>query len=239
MWNMPDCVHAKRLDEYVDAIARNAQILQKVLCTLRGIGPQGTWLGSRKLGPGTPEYTWVTSVARIFAGIGIAAKTGGGPGLMEAPHYGCHLAKAPDRAVAMVGGFIGTEDINPYVQDRGWVFTMPDFNTRHDGLLLGSLFHVVLWGRLGTVHEEADLLNRLKHGLLAKAPVYFVERNGYWSAKKSFMTDHVTEDLGPRISPEDYEHTKIVDLFETSPVAFARMVLEEIGFQHARVCEVN
>lgn len=158
---------------------------------------------------------------------------------MEAPHYGCQLAKAPDRAVALVGAFIGTEDINPYVQDRGWVFNMPDFNTRHDGLFLGSLFHVVLWGRLGTIHEEVDLMNRLKHGLLAKGPVYFVERDGYWSAKRDFLTGSVADDLGPRISPEDYEQTKIVDLFKTSPVDFARMVLEDINFPKPTAVEVT
>jgi predicted Rossmann-fold nucleotide-binding protein len=105
---------------------------------------------------------------------------------------------------------------------------MLDFNSRHDVLFLGSMFHIVCPGRLGTDHELKDLLNRLKHRLLDKAPVYFIERDGYWSNKVDFMTTAVTDDLGPRTSPSDFAHAKIVDLSKTTPEEFVQMVLVDL-----------
>lgn len=231
MSSILDTVHAQRLDAHLDRVNSTALHLQRVLSTLKGIGPQGTFLGSRKLGPDSLEYVWLAEVARLLALVGIASKTGGGPGLMEAPHKGCSDAGRIDRAVAVCADFLATEeDVNPYVlQKGGHIFKMPDFNSRHDGLFFGSLFHGVLWGRLGTMHELYDLLNRLKHGLLAGAPVYFIERDGYWSHKKDFHTQGVSEELGPRISPEDYDTTKFVNILETTPEAFVQMVLVDVG----------
>lgn len=223
--------HSELLDDRIADVVERAQFLQTVLTVLKEIGPQGTWLGSRKLGPNSPEYKWCVEVARILAEIGIAAKTGGGPGLMEAPHSGCQMAGRPDRAVAVRASFLDTEEeVNPYAGDGGSVFEMPDFNSRHDVLFLGSLFHIVLPGRLGTIHEMNDLLNRLKHGLLAKAPVYFVEREGYWSKNQAFLIDPVGEELGPRISPSDYERTKVINLFKTTPAEFVAMLLSDINW---------
>ncbi len=231
MSKLLDTAHALRLDAHLDRVNHNALHLQRVLSTLKGIGPQGTFLGSRKLGPDSPEYSWLAEVSRLLALAGIASKTGGGPGLMEAPHKGCADAGRIDRAVAVCADFFnGEEDLNPYVAKGGHVFNMPDFNSRHDGLFFGSMFHGVLWGRLGTMHELYDLLNRLKHGLLCGAPVYFIERDGYWSQKKDFHTQSLSEELGPRISPADYETTKIINITETTPENFVRMLLVDIGF---------
>ena len=231
MSKLLDTAHASRLDAHLDRVNYSAQHLQRVLSTLKGIGPQGTFLGSRKLGPDSPEYGWLADVSRRLALVGIASKTGGGPGLMEAPHKGCADAGRIDRAVAVCADFFsGEEDLNPYVAQGGHVFNMPDFNSRHDGLFFGSMFHGVLWGRLGTIHELYDLLNRLKHGLLARAPVYFIERDGYWSQKKDFLTQSLSEELGPRISLSDYDMTKIVNIQEMSPEQFVRMLLADIGF---------
>jgi predicted Rossmann-fold nucleotide-binding protein len=231
MSKLLDTAHATRLDAHLDRVMHSAQHLQRVLSTLKGIGPQGTFLGSRKLGPESLEYRWLAEASKLVAETGIALKTGGGPGLMEAPHKGCFDANRLDRAIAVCADFLATEeDINPYVVKGGHVFKMPDFNSRHDGLFFGSMFHGVLWGRLGTIHELYDLLNRLKHGLLSGAPVYFLERDGYWSQKKDFLTQSLGDDLGPRISPEDYDTTKIVNITEQTPEQFVRMLLRDIGF---------
>lgn len=232
MSKLLDATHAMRLDAHLDRVMQGAQHLQRVLSTLKGIGPQGTFLGSRKLGPDSPEYRWLAEASRLIALVGIALKTGGGPGLMEAPHRGCFEAGRLDRAVAVCADFMkGEEDVNPYVMKGGHIFKMPDFNSRHDGLFFGSMFHGVLWGRLGTIHELYDLLNRLKHSLLAGSPVYFLERDGYWSQKKDFLTQSLGEELGPRISPEDYDTTKIVNISEVKPDEFVRMLLRDIGFE--------
>ncbi|MBC7999462.1 MAG: LOG family protein [Leptolyngbya sp.] len=231
MTQLLDMSHASKLDLYLGRIDSSSQQLRQVLTTLKGIGLQGTWLGSRKLGPDSPEYKWCTEVARILAEKGIAAKTGGGPGLMEAPHYGCHLAGFPKLAIAVCAEFLQKEeDANPYAKQGGQIFTMPDFNSRHDCLFFGSLFHIILPGRLGTIHEMYDLLNRLKHSLLAKAPVYFAERDGYWSLKMEFFTRSMGEELGPRISPADYDLTKKINILEMSAADFATMLLIDIGY---------
>jgi predicted Rossmann-fold nucleotide-binding protein len=231
MSKLLDTAHARKLDAHLDRVNANAQHLQRVLSTFKGIGPQGTFLGSRKLGPDSPEYGWLSEVSRLLALAGIASKTGGGPGLMEAPHKGCADAGRIDRAIAVCADFFnGEEDLNPFVAGGGHVFHMPDFNSRHDGLFFGSMFHCVLWGRLGTIHELYDLMNRLKHSLLAATPVYFIERDGYWSQKKDFHTQSLGEELGPRISPEDYAMTKIVNILETTPEKFVRQLLVDVGF---------
>lgn len=231
MSKLLDLTHSARVDAHLDRLSYSVQLIQRMLSYLKGIGPQGTFLGSRKLGPGTPEYEWLVEVSRLLALRGIAMKTGGGPGLMEAPHKGCYDAGRIERAIAVCADFLATEeDINPFVQKGGHVFQMPDFNSRHDGLFFGSLFHGVLPGRLGTIHEMYDLMNRLKHDLLAPAPVYFIERDGYWSEKKIFHTQSLGDELGPRISPSDYEMTKIIDIRKVSPEEFVRMLLVDINF---------
>jgi predicted Rossmann-fold nucleotide-binding protein len=219
--------NAAKLREHVSNIKDTAINLEQVLHTLLGIGRQGTWLGSRKQGPTTAEYKWVLEAARLLALHGFAAKTGGGTGLMEAPHLGCHLAGKIDRAVAIWATFIEGE-VNPFVKNGGWIFDMPDFNSRHDALFFGSQFQVVLPGRLGTLHEMVDLLNRHKYNLLARQPIYFVERDGYWSDKQAFFVEPLA-DLGPRITPEDYDMVKVVDIFKTPPESFAQMVLRDLG----------
>jgi hypothetical protein len=226
-----DDAHAAKLRVHVKDLPGSTSNLEQALCTLLGIGLQGTWLGSRKLGPGTVEYTWVAEAARQLAVLGFAAKTGGGGGLMEAPHAGCHMAGRIDRAVAVLADFI-EGDINPFVANGGWIFEMPSFNTRHDALFFGSQFQVVLPGRLGTLHEMVDLLNRHKYKLLAPQPIYIVERDGYWSLKKDFFTAPLA-DLGPRITPEDYEMAKFVDIFQTTAEEFVKMVIQDLGMEGA------
>ena len=220
------------LDAHIESVVRNAEHLQSVLRTLRGIGPQGTWLGSRTLGEDTDEYVWTVEVARLLALRGIGAKTGKGPGLMMAPHHGCFAAGRPDLVIAVGAGFIAGEPDHQYLKG-GHVFEMPDFNTRHDGLFFNSLFHIGLPGRLGTCHEKFDLLNRLKHKLLPSAPVYLVERDGYYSELVKFLTGSVNKKVGPRVSLADYEMVKFINLLETSPAAFADALCKDIGWTKA------
>jgi predicted Rossmann-fold nucleotide-binding protein len=219
------------LDERIARTIADAQHLRDVLCILKGIGSQGTWLGSRKLGPGTPEYSWCVEAARILAIKGIAAKTGGGTGLMEAPHLGCTMAGRKERSIAVrMANLASEEKINPYAGDGGWEFVMPDFNSRHDALFFGSLFYVVLPGRLGTLHELKDLLNRMKHGLIAKRPVYLAERESFFSDKKRFLTDPVSEDIGPRMSPDDFGVAEIIDLMKVDAPSFVEKLLGDIDW---------
>jgi predicted Rossmann-fold nucleotide-binding protein len=221
---------ASMLDARIRTASSTSSSLMLMLSELKEMGPQGTWLGSRKLGPGTPEYIWLAEVARLLAVRGIAAKTGGGPGLMEAPHLGCQQADRSDLAIAICADFLKAEEgVNPCVREGGHIFSMPDFSSRHDGLFYGSTFFGVLPGRLGTFHELYDMINRMKHGLLTQVPVYFIERQGYWSHVMEFVTRPLGIELGPRISPQDFDLAKIVDIRRTSPSAFVQMLLNDIG----------
>jgi predicted Rossmann-fold nucleotide-binding protein len=229
-------IHKALMEGHASRVVANAQHLKKVLDALGKIGPQGTWLGSRTLGPETHEYQWTVEVSRLLALAGIAAKTGLGPGLMMAPHHGCQLAQRPDLVVGIGAGFIKGEGVHPYLEG-GHIFSMPDFNTRHDALFFNSLFHVGLIGRLGTCHEKFDLLNRLKHGLLGLAPIYLVERRGYYSELVKFLTGEINKVVGPRVSLADFGMVKFIDLAKTKPEAFVEMLLVDIGFAEAKAEE--
>lgn len=220
---------AQALAAHANGVLDRARLLNEVLNHLATLGPQCTWLGSRTLGRETFVYDWVSAVSKILAAHDIAQKTGGYAGLMEAPHFGCHLANRPDRAVAIGVDFIGNEDFNPYVTDAGYKVRVSDLNSRHDGLFFGSEVINILPGRLGTLHEKVDLLNRLKLGLLPAVEVFLLELDGYYSRQLEFHTTTTGIILGPRISAADYSAVKIIDITKTSPEEFAAIVLSKMS----------
>ncbi|MFN8553082.1 MAG: hypothetical protein U0103_16540 [Candidatus Obscuribacterales bacterium] len=213
------------LAAHFDGIQARADVLSAAFQRLAAIGPQCTWLGSRTLGAETLVYKWVAEVSRVLvAEGGIAQKTGGNAGLMEAPHYGCYLANRPDLAVALGVSFLD-EEFNQYVTEQSIAYKFGDLNSRHDALFFGSRVFNILPGRLGTLHEKVDLLNRMKLGLLPAADVFILEMHGYYSRQMEFQTNTTGLELGPRISPADYESINIVDILSTKPEDFARRIL--------------
>jgi predicted Rossmann-fold nucleotide-binding protein len=174
-------------------------------------------------------YKWVAAVSQILAAHDIAQKTGGYAGLMKAPHYGCYLAKRLDLVVALGVDFIGDEDFNRYVTPAGFSVRFSDLNSRHDCLFFGTDIFLILPGRLGTVHEKFDLLNRVKLKLLSGVQVFLIEVNGYYSLQKEFQTNSTGFDLGPRISPADYDLVKIIDMDKTTPEEFAALLLKSMA----------
>lgn len=213
------------LVSHAQGIYERADLLREALERLAAIGPQCTWLGSRTLGADTFVYNWVAEVCKIVvAEGGIAQKTGGNAGLMEAPHFGCHLANRPDLAVALGVSFLD-EEFNQYITERSIAYKFGDLNSRHDALFFGSRVFNILPGRLGTLHEKVDLLNRIKLGLLPAADVFILEMHGYYSRQMEFQTSTTGLELGPRISPADYERVHIVDILKTKPEDFAERIL--------------
>lgn len=211
------------LASHAAGVYERAEKLVGILDHLTTLGPQCTWLGSRTLDHETAVYQWVAQVSKILAAHGIAQKTGGNAGLMEAPHYGCHLANRLDRVVAIGVDFLG-EQFNPYVTEAGYGVQCSDLNSRHDGLFFGSRVFNILPGRLGTLHEKVDLLNRIKLGLLPRADVFVIEVNGYYSLQMEFLTN-TTGEFGPRISSADFSGVQIVDITKTTPEEFANRIL--------------
>ena len=217
------------LGRYIPEVVSNALHLEQVLRRMQTLAPHGTWLGSRKLGPDTAEYQFSAAASKKPALHGIGAKTGGGYGIMEAPIRGCLEAGRPELGIGVRLARLKTEEEpNPYLEHGAHVFDMNTFHSRHDALFHGALFYVVCWGRLGTVHEKYDLLNQLKHGFLGAVPIYFVEKDGYHSDEFEFMTGHVNKVLGPRVSAEDVEGLRFINLSETSGDQFADLVLQDI-----------
>jgi predicted Rossmann-fold nucleotide-binding protein len=216
----------RALAAHTAGVQTRARILEYALEHVGTLGLQCAWLGSRTLGRDTLVYKWVAAVSKILAAHDIAQKTGGYAGLMEAPHFGCHLANRLDRVAAFGVDFIGDEDFNPYVTEAGYSVRLSDLNSRHDCLFFGTDVFNILPGRLGTAHEKFDLLNRIKLGLLSGVEVFLIDLHGYYSKQMEFQIRSTGIDLGPRISPADYELVKIVDMATTTPEEFAARILK-------------
>ena len=220
------------LDHRIDNIVAEAKFTEGVLEKIRALGPQLCWLGSRTLAGSTQEYKWFFESARLLALVGFFQKTGKGGGLMMAPHHACHAIQRPDLVVGAAAGWLTDKEADHQYLEGGHVYQMPNFNYRHDVLFHGSDALIVGAGRLGTWHELYDLLNRLKHSLLADVPVYLVERDGYFSRKWTFSTREINKVLGPRVTKDDFDKAKIIDLRKTTPAQFAALVLRDLKCEH-------
>jgi predicted Rossmann-fold nucleotide-binding protein len=216
------------LNNRIANIVSEAQYTQEVLKKIQALGAQITWLGSRTLAGTTQEYKWFFESARLLALVGFYHKTGKGGGLMMAPHHACHAVGLPDRVIGAAAGWLHDKEADHKYLEGGHVYQMPNFNYRHDVLFHGSVAMVIGAGRLGTWHELYDLLNRLKHCLLADVPVYLVERDGYFSHKFLFSTNEINKVLGPRVTKDDFSKAKIIDIRSTTPAEFAAMVLRDL-----------
>jgi predicted Rossmann-fold nucleotide-binding protein len=219
----------KFMIERIASIVTEAQYTQSVLEKIQALGAQITWLGSRTLAGTTQEYKWFYESARLLALVGFHHKTGKGGGLMMAPHHACHAVNRPDLVIGAAAGWLHDKEADHKYLEGGHIFQMPNFNYRHDVLFHGSVAMVIGAGRLGTWHELYDLLNRLKHSLLADVPVYLVERDGYFSHKFLFSTNEINKVLGPRVTKDDFAKAKIIDIRSTTPVQFAAMVLKDLN----------
>ncbi len=216
------------LDNRIANIVSEAQYTRDVLEKIQTLGAQITWLGSRTLAGTTQEYKWFFESARLLALVGFHHKTGKGGGLMMAPHHACHAVDRPDLVIGAAAGWLHDKEADHKYLEGGHVYQMPNFNYRHDVLFHGSVAMVIGAGRLGTWHELYDLLNRLKHCLLADVPVYLVERDGYFSHKFLFSTNEINKVLGPRVTKDDFSKAKIIDIRSTTPAEFAAMVLRDL-----------
>lgn len=220
---------AKFLDDRIHNIVLEAGYTKTVLKKIQELGAQITWLGSRTLAETTQEYKFFFESARFLALVGFYHKTGKGGGLMMAPHHACHAVNRPDLVIGAAAGWLNDREADHQYLVGGHVYQMQNFNFRHDVLFHGSVAMVVGAGRLGTWHEVYDLLNRLKHSLLADVPVYLVERDGYFTRKWSFSTNEINKVLGPRVTKEDFDKAKIIDLRKTTPAQFVAMVLRDLN----------
>jgi predicted Rossmann-fold nucleotide-binding protein len=216
------------LDNRITNIVSEAEYTRTVLEKIQALGAQITWLGSRTLAGTTQEYQWFFESAKLLALVGFHHKTGKGGGLMMAPHHACHAVNRPDLVIGAAAGWLTEKEADHQYLIGGHVYQMPNFNFRHDVLFHGSVAMVVGAGRLGTWHEVYDLLNRLKHSMLADVPVYLVERDGYFSHKFLFSTHEINKVLGPRVTKDDFSKAKIIDIRSTTPAQFAARVLRDL-----------
>ena len=221
--------HRARLYEVAAQNDLVAALRKSMLTALGRIPLQGDCLGSCRLGPDTLEYQWTKEVWRQLAEMGIATKTGYGTGIPEAPLLACIEAGRADLAIGICTDTDHEERPHPLVHALTHLFRTPEFSVRHDGLFLGSMFHMVLPGHLGTDDELIDLLNRQKHKHLPPAPVYLIERRQFYSATLDYLTA-AAEPLGARILPEDLVNVVIIDIEKMTPTEFVNLLKEHLGW---------
>jgi uncharacterized protein (TIGR00730 family) len=159
--------------------------------------PAVTIFGSARLREGSPVYESAREAGRLFAQVGFAVVTGGGPGVMEAANRGAQEA----------GGLsIGFNIELPHEQAPNTYLdvshTFQHFYVRKTMLVKASEGFVMFPGGFGTLDEMFEALTLIQTGKVLHFPVVLVG-SSYWRDLLDWIGDELLEH--GMISPEDVQ----------------------------------
>src|SRR5258708_22913668 len=139
------------------------------------IGPCVTVFGSARLRENSPAYQQARELGMALGRAGITARTGGGPGLMEAANRGAR--EVGGQCVGCRMNLSIEQPVNHHV-DRSVTFRY--FFVRKVMLLRHSCALVVLPGGLGTLDELFEVLTLIQTRKMEPIPIVFLGSE-YWT----------------------------------------------------------
>ncbi len=158
-------------------------------------GPAITVFGSARTQPDEKSYKDAFKMGQILAENGYGVITGGGPGIMEAAHKGCH--EAGGHTVGLNIELPFEQVTNPY-QSTGINFHY--FFTRKVCFLKYSVGFVVYPGGFGTLDELFETLTLIQTEKLNSLPIVLVGKK-FWGPMIDWIKNTMLEDK--RISETD------------------------------------
>jgi uncharacterized protein (TIGR00730 family) len=180
-------------------------------------------IGSARVPPGSPIYEAAREAGRLFAGVGFAVVTGGGPGVMEAANRGAH--EVGGLSVGFNIELPHEQAPNPYLD---LAVTFEHFYVRKTMLVKAAEGFVMYPGGFGTLDEMFEALTLIQTGKVLHFPVVLVGSR-YWRGLLDWIGDELL--AHGMISPDDVQL-----LFETDEVETA--VAEVVRCYEERCAEV-
>jgi uncharacterized protein (TIGR00730 family) len=185
--------------------------------------PAVTIFGSARVAAGSPIYEAAREAGRLFAEVGFAVVTGGGPGVMEAANRGAH--EAGGLSVGFNIDLPHEQEPNPYLD---LAVTFDHFYVRKTMLVKAAEGFVMYPGGFGTLDEMFEALTLIQTGKVLHFPVVLVGTK-YWRELLDWIGDELLEH--GMISREDVKL-----LFETDSAETA--VAEVVRCYEERCAEV-
>jgi uncharacterized protein (TIGR00730 family) len=165
--------------------------------------PAVSIFGSARVREGSFAYDSARATGRLFADVGWAVVTGGGPGVMEAANRGCQ-----ERGGLSVGFNIELpheQGSNPYL-DVG--LTFHHFYARKTMFVKAAEGFVVFPGGFGTADELFESLTLIQTGKVLNFPVILFGTE-YWSPLLDWIRDRALPE--GTVSPADLELLTVTD----------------------------
>jgi uncharacterized protein (TIGR00730 family) len=159
--------------------------------------PAVTIFGSARVAPGDPIYETARAAGRLFAAVGFAVVTGGGPGVMEAANRGAQ--EAGGLSVGFNIDLPFEQAPNPYLDIS---HTFEHFYVRKTMLVKAAEGFVMFPGGFGTLDEMFEALTLIQTGKVLHFPVVLVGSD-YWRGLLGWIGE---QPLGHgMISPDDLQ----------------------------------
>jgi uncharacterized protein (TIGR00730 family) len=180
--------------------------------------PAVSIFGSARVREDSESYELARTTARLFAEMGFAVVTGGGPGVMEAANRGCK--EAGGLSVGFNIELPHEQGVNPYCDVS---MTFKHFYARKTMFVKAAEGFVIFPGGFGTLDEAFEALTLIQTGKVLDFPVVLVGR-AYWRDLLDWVGDELIAE--GMISPEDVQLLHVTD----DPAEAVRLVVE--GYEH-------
>jgi uncharacterized protein (TIGR00730 family) len=182
--------------------------------------PAVSCFGSARVKEGSWPYELARDTARLFAEVGWAVVTGGGPGVMEGANRGCR--EGGGLSVGFGIELPHEQSMNPYL-DLGLVFD--HFYARKTMFVKAAEGFVIFPGGFGTLDELFESLTLMQTGKVLHFPCVLFDEE-YWGGLVGWF--HARPLAAGMISPDDERLLEVTN----DPQRAVDVVVD--AYEHAR-----
>jgi len=176
--------------------------------------PAVSIFGSARVPEDSRPYRDARRTAQLFAEVGFAVVTGGGPGVMEAANRGCK--EGGGLSVGFNIELPHEQGPNPYCDIE---MAFRHFHARKTMFVKAAEGFVIFPGGFGTLDELYESLTLIQTGKVLNFPVVLFDVD-YWTEMLDWINGELLAD--GMISPEDVELLHVTD----APEEAVRLVVE-------------